>query len=217
MLRFKFISYGSAAILLAGAAFAQTWEVGALGAYHRISDAPLGALESSDRDGENTTLQGKQGFGVRITLNTPGYYGHELGFVRGRATLSANPRDANRVRVSRHDDVNVDQLFYNFLMYFMPAGERWRPFIAVGAQTHRYGAPDFPEWSGGGHRNYGANYGGGIKLFPTKNTLFRLDVREYLTGKPYNLFFDQDVATGGFRGGGRLRQLELSAGFSIAF
>ena len=42
--------------------------------------------------------------------------------------------------------------------------------------------------------------------------LFRLDVREYIGGKPYGLKFEQDTKFGGI-----VKQLEASAGFGLAF
>jgi hypothetical protein len=196
---------------------AQTWEVGGTGVVGGFSEADLGSVASNDREGEQTRVVGRRGFGLRLTRNTPGYYGHELGYIRSDAIVRSNVL-VDGVRTQREDGVRVQQIFYNFLIYFMPAGERWRPFITGGLQTHQYGTPDITGWPGGGTRKYGVNYGGGLKLLLSRNALIRFDIRDYITGKPYNLFFAPgDIASNPFRGGGRLRQYEFSAGFSFAF
>lgn len=195
---------------------AQKWEVGGTAVLGRFSPADLGSVVSDDREGEQTRVLGRRGLGLRLTRNTPGYYGHELGYIRSDALVRSNVL-VDGVRTPQEDEVRVHQIFYNFLIYFMPAGERWRPFITGGLQTHQYGTPDIRGWPSGGTRKYGVNYGGGLKLLLFKNALIRLDIRDYITGKPYNLYFAPGDFADPFRGGGRLRQYEFSAGFSIAF
>jgi hypothetical protein len=196
---------------------AQTWEIGPMGGITRIKATDLGSLEQSDTAGEDSRLIGKQSYGARVTLNTKGYYGHEIGYVRTKATFRGSiAGEGSAPRVRKEDTVNIQQVSYDFLAYFMPARERWRPFFAVGFQAHQTGAPNLAEFASSGTRNYGFNYGGGVKLLFGPNALMRLDVRDIFTGKPYNLFFTEGI-TGAPRSGGLLRQLELSLGFSIAF
>ncbi|MGH9721654.1 MAG: hypothetical protein ACRD8O_15710 [Bryobacteraceae bacterium] len=196
---------------------AQTWEIGPMGGVARIKKTNLGSLEQSDTAGEDSRLIGKQSYGLRVTLNTKGYYGHEIGYVRTKATFRGSiAGEGSAPRVQKEDAVFIQQASYNFLAYFMPSRERWRPFFAMGFQVHKSGAPNFAEFSGSSTRNYGFNYGGGLKLLLGKNALLRLDARDILTGKPYNLFFTETF-TGAPQSGGLLRQLELSLGFSIAF
>ena len=110
------------------------------------------------------------------------------------------------------DRVVIRQAYYNFLMYFMPKGERWRPFMTGGIHVTEYGAPGFEDWPTGKSRNWGFNYGGGIKLRLFPHALVRLDVRDYIGGKPYDLESEDMM-----KFGGRLRMFEASAGIVITF
>ena len=108
--------------------------------------------------------------------------------------------------------VNIEQAFYNFLIYMMPKGERWRPYITGGLQAVKSGNPKIDGWTGIATRNYGFNYGGGIKFKLQKHILVRLDLRDYFTGRPYDLAF-QDIDLEGKL----IRQQEASFGLVIRF
>ncbi len=202
-------------LLTGGAAAAQTYEISVLAAYPRIGRAPLGSISETRARDDDTRLKGEYGYGVRLTRNTKGYYGHEIGFIYSRGTLQTTTRKEEGrtlITTTREGKVIFRYAFYNFLMYFMPKGERFRPFITVGLQAHQYGAPAIPEWDRGGTRNYGGNYGGGMKIKLFKNALVRFDVRQYIGGKPYDLTFEDQLKSGGL-----LRQLEGSFGVAITF
>ena len=195
-----------------GAAQAQKFEASVFGGYPLISGAALGSIsEEKPQDGD-TKLKGNYAYGARLTWNTKGYYGNEVGYTFNRATLRTTLRDASGVVTLKQDRIVIHQACYNFLIYFMPAGERWRPFITGGMQIQRYGAPRFPEWTQGGTRNYGANYGGGLKLKLFKHALVRFDFRDYIGGKPYDLMFQDEMKSGGL-----FRQWEGSIGLTITF
>ena len=211
----KLLTAAAVCLMAAGVAPAQKYEIGVVGGISRPSRTILGspAVTGGNDDDTRFRLSPGTGFGVRLTRNTKGYYGHELGFIRSRATLMTRSYAEDGTSTPVEDKVAIDQLFYNFLIYFMPAGERWRPFITGGIQGFRYQSPGVgnfltTEWA----RTWGANYGGGIKLMPVRHILVRLDARQYLGGKPYNLQFS-DIS----RGGGWLKQFEATAGFSITF
>jgi hypothetical protein len=202
-------------LLVCGAAPAQTYEISVSAGYPRLSSAPLGSLSQEGAKDNDTKLKGLQSYSARLTRNTRGYYGHELGFSYSRARLETTLRTTQggkTVTTVAQDRIDIRQAHYNFLMYFMPKGERWRPFMTGGGQVQEYGAPGIPEWGTGKSRRFGANYGGGIKLMLFKHALLRLDVREYIGGKPYDLTFEDPMKTGGL-----YRQLEASFGISIAF
>ncbi len=204
-------------LLCAGAAAVrgQLLEFSVSAVYPRLSSTPLGSIsELSPRD-TDTRIKGQAGLGARITWNTPGYYGHEGSYVYNRATLSTILRKVeagSTVTVERSGRIAIQQASYNFLIYFMPAGERWRPFITGGAQLHQYGRPGFSEWREGGSRTYGVNYGGGLKVKLFNHGLFRMDFREYFVGMPYDLRFADEG-----RSGGRFRQKEISLGLAVTF
>ncbi len=202
-------------LVVCAAARPQAHEISVVGAYRRINPTPLGSISEEGNKDDDTKLKGGSAYGARLTLNTKGYYGHEVGYLYGRAKLTTTLRTTEgdtTVTTVAEDRVILRQAFYNFLIYFMPRGERWRPFITGGAQAHQYGAPDIPEWPTGSSRNYGFNYGGGIKLRLFEHALVRLDVRDYIGGLPYNLKFEDEM-----KFGGRLRQREASFGLSIGF
>jgi hypothetical protein len=204
--------------LFAAAAFAQKIEIGPVVAYQRMTKEFLGTINTSGGRDDDTRFAHGIGYGVRFTWNTRGYWGHEITLLQNRIPLrtrvvtSAGP-------VRREEKVKIRQGAYNLLAYFMPRDERWRPFITGGIHLHDYPAPNFAEWTTSGSRNYGGNFGGGIKFVLFKHAIFRIDVRQYIGGKPYDLTFQQ-TNTGGFpRGasGGLIRQLEGTAGVSIGF
>ena len=196
--------------ILATAAQAQRYEVGVDGGMIRISTRAIGSL--SDTGGKDTDvhLSGGYGAGARFTWNTKGYYGHEFSFMQSRSTVHAVMRD-NGV-VTREGTANNRAYGYNFMMYFMPAGEKWRPYFTAGAHMTQYGEPKIENWTRGTSRNYGGNYGGGLKLMPVQHFIIRIDVRDAMGGSPYNLKFEQDT-----KFGSRIRQLEATVGLSIGF
>lgn len=206
---------GLAGFGIAATAHAQKFEIGPFGGYPRISKSPLGSTSPESKQDTDTTLTAHQVFGGRVTYNSPGYYGHELSYWRSTGTLTTIRRvTASRVLTTTayRDKVKLQNAGYNFLIYFMPSGEKWRPFITGGIHAQQYDEPNFNFWDRGRSRNYGANYGAGIKLIPVKHVLFRLDFRHYLGGKPYDLEFAEFGKTGGLLG-----TMVGSAGFSITF
>lgn len=203
------------ALLAASAAQAQRYEFAAVGGAQSLRHAALGSIVESDAKDTDTKLTLKSTFGARITWNTRGYYGHEIGFLQSRGDLRTRVEESAGGATSsvwKQDRVKVRQAFYNFLIYFMPAGERLRPFITGGMQGSEYGAPNLAEWSHGKSRNYGANWGGGLKVKLLPHTLVRMDVRDYIGGKPYDLKFANNKLSGGL-----MHQWEATAGFAITF
>ena len=204
----------------AGAVNAQRFEISPSFAYQRMSRAPLGSLSSDRPNDDDVEFRDGTGVGARFTWNTPGYYGHEVSFFRNRPKLSW--RFPGQIAGAREEaKVNVDQAAYNFLIYFMPAGEKWRPYMTGGLQAHKYGIPNAPEWANhSGTRNYGGNYGGGIKLMPFNHFIIRFDVRQYIGGKPYDLQFASGTTATGVpqnRSGGLIKHLEGTVGIAIGF
>jgi len=192
---------------------AQNYEVSPMFGISRPKRSLLGSLEeNSDKKDDDTRLKAAKAFGVRVTLNTPGYWGIEGAFMRHQNRLTTRISNSGLADYIRDGKINVDFLSVNVLSYFMPKDEWWRPFITVGAQTERYGDPGFPEWTPGPVRTFGVNFGGGIKLRAHKHVSFRIDVRDYIGGKPYDLSYADTQKSGGL-----LQTLEGSVGFSITF
>jgi hypothetical protein len=199
----------------AGPMRAQTFEAGISGSYQRFKNVELGSFSAEQPRADDTRITGKNGIGARFTLNTKGYYGHEFGYSIGRADLSATVRNVvDKITVTevRTDRIRTRQGTYNFLMYMMPNGERFRPFITVGLLLFDFGRPSLGDVSTVSHRTYGGNYGGGLKVKVAPHVLLRVDFRHNIIGKPYDLKYpDQRL------GGGIYQQMEGSAGFAITF
>jgi hypothetical protein len=201
-------------LLCSGSVLAQKYEFAPTFGYMRPNRSLLGSLpDNTDQKDDDTRLKIGPAFGGRVTWNTKGYYGFEGMFLRNRPVISARISRSGATAVRREDRINVDYIAFNPICYFMPAGERWRPFITAGLQTQKYGEPNILEWTEGSMRTYGGNFGGGIKVMLMKNALFRLDVRDYLGGKPYDLKYQDDRRFGG----GILHTIEATVGISIAF
>ncbi len=206
------LSAGLFVLLVSGAAWAQPYEISVSAGIPRWGGAALGSSSPESPKDDDTKIKGEIGYGARITLNSKGYYGHEFGYIRNRATLEAKLRTEKGGEVVKQDRINTWQAFYNFVIYFMPRGERWRPFMTGGLGMHRYGNPSFVEWTGDSTRNYGFNYGGGLKIKLFNHALLRLDVRDHIGGKPFDLQFKDNQFSGGL-----MHQLETSGGISITF
>lgn len=144
----------------------------------------------------------KDGFriGARLTFNTRRFIGHEIGYAYNHTKLGLtnSPEEAN---------MPVHQYFYDFLLYLTPEGSRIRPFGAGGGQFSTFVPPGASVTYGTGTTKYGVNYGAGVKVRLTPIFALRLDVRDYLTTKPFDLIGKS----------GALHQIEASAGLGIFF
>jgi hypothetical protein len=197
-------------LLAAGSAVAQTVEVSAGGGLVRMGKAPIGSISTkSPMETDSKFKATAYGYGARVTLNTKGYYGFELGVMEARPTFHTTFTTDSGSTVEE-GKARVRMASLNFISYFMPRGERFRPYVTGGGQVYQYGAPRIADWPGGGSRNYGANYGGGIKVRLFPHALFRVDIRDYIGGKPYKNAVTQAM-------GGRIHQIEGSVGIGIAF
>ncbi|MBK5290294.1 MAG: outer membrane beta-barrel protein [Acidobacteriia bacterium] len=198
----------------ANAGFSQSIEVAATGSYPLIFDTRLGSFSQETPQDDDTRLQGKRGFGGRFTINSKGYYGHEFTYMNTKADMDATTRRVeNKQTITENfrSPVNIQLGAYNFMMYMMPRGERFRPFITGGGQIYKYSNPGFVT-DGSSYRTYGGNYGGGIKIKLAQHLLVRGDFRHYLGGKPYDLDFSDPAQSGGIH-----HMLEFSFGVALTF
>lgn len=197
--------------MVIGTARAQTYELGILGGYDRMTHGGLGSVSPENASVGDTRIKADYSEGAWITVNTKGYYGHEFSYLMTRFMVKSTVRntvDTVTTTSILEDRTAMRQLNYNFLMYFMPRGERWRPFMTVGAQAYDYHAPNIANWPSGSVRHYGANWGGGLKLALFPHTLMRFDFRDYIGGKPYKL--SQQIS-------GPMHQFEGTVGFGFTF
>jgi opacity protein-like surface antigen len=126
--------------------------------------------------------------------------GQEFGYAYNRSGLNVEGQDFGGMA--------IHQGFYNFLVYATPEGTRIRPFATGGGHFSNFVPPGASATRGQGENKFGINYGGGIKVRVTERWLFRVDFRQFVTGKPFGDFFP-GVS-------GALRQNQISAGLSFA-
>jgi hypothetical protein len=208
-----------APFLICATVSAQRYEVSVGANLLRLDSKPLGSLATSGGLDTDTYFQkvSVEGASLRLTWNTKGYFGHEIGYSYNRSKLNVTTRttdaDGNEIDTNYRLKVKVSQLTYNFLMYMMPAGERFRPYITLGATVQDYGAPSLAEWTNGSSRNYGGNFGGGIKIRLFPHAQMRLDLRQHFVGAPYGLTF-QDTQK---FSAGMMKNSNASVGFGVTF
>ena len=182
------------ALLFASLASAQSFEAGAHGGVNRINGKDIGTQTAGGTD--RITLDDGWRFGGRMTVNSGAFTGHEVGYGYSRTAFVVQGQKSGTA---------IHQGFYDFLLYATPEGSRVRPFAAGGPHFSNFIYPGLTVSQGGGSNKVGVNYGGGIKVRVSPKYLIRLDVRQYLQGKPF-----------GFPGqSGKLTLLEISAGFSF--
>lgn len=176
----------------------------------QVAEAALSFGESIMKDnvlGRAPDLSGtlytvNNGFRVtgRFTLNTKRFIGHEFGYGYSRTKLAT-------AGFSGSESMPTHQGFYDFLVYGTPEGSKIRPFLAGGAQFTTFVPPGASATYGTGTTKYGGNFGAGVKVKITSMFLLRLDVRDYVTGKPFTLINQS----------GALHQIEASAGLGLYF
>lgn len=179
--------------------FGQLLELGGHGGQSRLSNALLGST-STTPDAPNDYRLG-DGFriGFRITTNNEDFFGHEFGYAYNRTSLIPD------VAPEEKQGMAIHQGMYNFLLYGTREGNRFRPFATGGGHFSNFVPPGSSASQGGGSTKFGFNYGGGLKVRVSNMFMVRFDVRQYMTGKPFNLT----------NRSGMLRQNEFSVGFSF--
>jgi opacity protein-like surface antigen len=196
------------------------WEVAPVAGYLGLSKKVIGSANLDAPKDDDTTLHSKQPvYGLRLTRNTKGYWGFEATLLRSRARIDSKlfPQDGSSTEtVLETGNIWIHQAFFNGISYFMPNGERFRPYMTAGMQVQLYGKPPMPDWPFGRSRKLGFNYGGGLKVQLSKNVLFRIDARDILGGSPYDLQFDT-ASSLSLRSPGLFRQLEGTIGIGIRF
>ena|SRR5258706_1871316 len=193
------------------------WEIAPTVGYLRLSKKPIGSVNQTAPKDDDTKLAGRQpSYGVTFTLNTKGYYGIEAGVWRSRSRIDSNIDPGTGTSVLESGTVTENQIFVNGVSYFMPRGERFRPYVTAGAVVQFWTAPGIANWSVGNSKNIGFNYGGGIKMRLLKPVLFRLDVRDIWAGAPYSLQYATSADTS-IRSPGLYRQLQGTVGIGFVF
>ena len=170
-------------------AFGQASEVSVSAGVSQLSSKELGSGYSLD-DGWR--------FGFRLTLNNMRFFGHEFGYAYNRTKL--------KLRNVDQGGMAIHQGLYHFLAYGTPEGSRIRPFGAVGGHFSNFVFPGQSASYGQGSTKFGVNYGAGVKVRVTEIMGFRVDVKQYLTPKP----FREELG-----GSGTLKHNEISVGLAL--
>jgi opacity protein-like surface antigen len=158
---------------------------------HKLSNKDLAAGYALD-DGWK--------FALRLTLNSWTFFGQEFGYGYNRSKLLLNDQSQGGMA--------IHQGFYNLLAYATPEGTRFRPFATGGVHFSNFVPPGASATQGQGSNKFGVNYGGGLKVRLSEKWLVRMDVRQFMNGKPFG--GDQGLPVSG-----QLRQTEYSVGFGF--
>ena len=161
-----------------------------------VSNFRSARLGSVAVDGPSIKLDNGFRLAARFTINTKRFIGHEFGYAYSRSNL----RELD-------SPLPIHQGFYNFLVYATPEGARVRPFAAGGGHFSSFYPPGTSAYNGNGYTKFGLNYGAGVKFKLNDLLQMRFDLRNYVTGKPFDLL----------NSSGALQQLEYSAGLGIVF
>jgi opacity protein-like surface antigen len=143
-------------------------------------------------------------FSLRIDLNQGEHFGHEVQYAYNRTSLKYT--DAAEAGTAAQGFA-VHQFGYNFLYFFTKDDARVRPFATGGAGGNNFVPPGSSAASGGGNTKFGFNYGGGVMARITGPWAIRVDVRQYVSPKPFGLALAS----------GWLKQEEISAGVGFTF
>jgi hypothetical protein len=184
-------------MVAAAALSAQVFEAGAHGGVSRLSSRNIGTVPNSDGSRASVALDDGWRFGFRVTLNNYRFMGQEFGYAYNRTRLRIDGVDSGGTA--------IHQGLFNWLLYATKEGARVRPFATGGGHFSNFIVPGASVTSGGGDNKIGVNYGGGIKVRMNDRFLIRLDARQYVNGKPFDL---RDAT-------GALKQMEISIGFSF--
>ena len=186
-------------VLSAGVASAQSAELGLTVGWSAFNDSGIGSLTSF----EEGLLGANVGNGVRIgarwVTNSWVFLGHEFSYAYQRSSLEIGDQGSQ--------SMTVQNMYYNFVAHATPEGAPVRPFGTVGVGVSVFFPPGLSSLSGGGDNKFGYNYGGGLKFKLSDRFGLRFDVRDHVTGRPFNLP----------GASGRFHNVEYSSTFSLLF
>ena len=194
--------YLPAVFLLAfsGMAWGQTGEIWFSYGESLLQNAGIGTNQAFGGHPDDFTLDDGYRFSFRFGFNQGTHFGHEIQYAFNHTHLN---------NAGASTAMHFHQPGYNFLYYVTPDKLRIRPFATVGVMVDDFIPP-------GGAINYGsqnkigANFGGGVKFHVHGMFSGRVDVREYVSGKP-------DFSGALIGANGKLWQTEVSAGIGLGF
>jgi opacity protein-like surface antigen len=179
--------------------FGQGAEIGLTVGWGNFTNSTIGTSQEFADEPSAYTVDDGVRIGSRMDLNTGSFIGHEFSYAWQRSNL--------KISGQSFGSMSIHNIYYNFLLHATPEGSAVRPFITGGAGVSVFNPPGVSSFSGYGDNKFGYNYGAGLKFKVTDSYGLRLDVRDHVTGKPFDLPDNS----------GRLHNLEISAGFSLLF
>ena len=193
---------GTFFVLASLPAWAQFGEFWFSAGQHLLENRGLGTTNNFGGTKDDYQLTDGFRFAFRAAFNGSGRTGHEVQYAYNRTQLRLSSNGA-------HTDqgMAIHQGGYNYLLYGTSEGIRVRPFATGGVQFNNFVPPGASATSGGGDSKVGVNYGGGVKVRLTQLFAVRVDLRQYISPKPFQLNLKE----------GWLRQTEISAGFGIYY
>lgn len=194
------VAIATALLMLAALpVYGQGAEIGITAGWGNFTNNTVGFEDAFGEEPAEYTIDDGVRIGSRIGLNTGNFVGHEFSYAWQRSKLSILDQDFG--------SMSIHNIYYNFVLHATPEGSVIRPFITGGGGVSVFNPPGFSSFSGAGDNKFGYNYGAGVKVKMTESYGIRLDVRDHVTGKPFDLPDNS----------GRLHNLEMSAGFSLLF
>jgi len=200
-MRRRFISVLAGMLAAVAAAYGQAAEASISAGASVFTDKTLGDLGVTGTVRETLRLDNGFRISARFGVNAWRYVGHEFGYAYTRSKLVFSQQGSAGMA--------VHQGFYDMMLHAWPEGSSFRPFVCGGGGFSTFYPPGTSAFSGNGITKFGYNYGGGVKVRLTPVYGMRLDVRDYVSGKPFGDFLPNVR--------GMLHNVEVSAGVSILF
>ena len=186
-------------LLSALSAYGQGAEVSLSAGVGMFSDKNLGDLGVVNAARQTLRLDNGFRLAARLDINSWRFFGHEIGYGYNRSKLVFGSQDQT--------GLGIHQGFYDFVAHALPEGSPVRPFACGGGGFSTFYPPGSSAFVGNGITKFGYNYGGGVKVKLAPVYGVRFDIRDYVTGKPFDV---PNVK-------GLLHNIEVSAGFAILF
>jgi opacity protein-like surface antigen len=178
---------------------AQVAEVAVTGGWGVFTDSTLGGIGGfGDPESELKFNNGLR-IGGRLSMNR-WFLGHEISYAWQKTNLKTASEDIG--------GVSIHNYYYNFVVHATPEGTAIRPFVTGGAGFSTFFPPGVSSLSGSGDNKFGFNYGGGVKFRLTDKFGLRMDVRDHLTGRPFEKFGVNTLD-------GKFHNVEFSVGFAL--
>jgi hypothetical protein len=187
------------ALAFSGSCFAQTGEFWFNYGWSLLSNNGIGTLSAFGGTPNDVKLDDGYRFSFRFGFNQGSHLGYEIQYAFNHTQFeTAGTKEA----------MHFHQPGFNILYYLTSDKLRIRPFGTAGIEVNDF-VPPGGAINYGSQNKFGANFGGGVKFHVHGLFSGRVDVREYVMGKP-------DFNTLGMVNG-KLWQTEVSAGVGVGF